>query len=488
MLSIAGKPDIRNIVIAGILILIVSVLGGLIANEPLVYLAPVAFLLAFQLVMNYRAVFYLLLISTPVSIEYSFDNGFSTNLPTEPLMILLMFTFIFRVLMDRRSIDPKLIRHPITFVLIIHFVWMIVATVFSSDMTVSLKFMLAKTWYIITFYFVASQIIRNAEDYKKAFWCLFVPALLMVIYTLNNHMHYQFRFSEVNKTMVPFFRNHVNYAVFLALFFPFLFPAAKWYRKYSWQKMLINFGKLMFLLGIYFSYTRSAWVSVAVAFVAFLVIRKNLLPYGVALAIAGVIGFIAYMYTNNNFMRYAPDFSKTIYHTDFSEHMESTLTLEDVSSAERIYRWVAAVNMIKHKPVTGFGPESFYDNYKNYTVNKFITYISRNEEHSTVHNYYLEVTAEQGFPGLVIWISLLVLTLITGQRVYKHAEDPHDKAYVMALLISLITILVNISLSDLIEADKIGTLFFMDIAGIVTMDIHLRRKRAALQISGQSAP
>ncbi len=94
-----------------------------------------------------------------------------------------------------------------------------------------------------------------------------------------------------------------------------------------------------------------------------------------------------------------------------------------------------------------------------------------------IHHYYLQVTAEQGFPGLIIWVSLIIWVLLLAQNLYKKATDKMGKNFVMAIALSFITILVNIALSDLIEADKIGTMFLMLIAMLVNMSIYLRNKK-----------
>ncbi|MBC8046610.1 MAG: O-antigen ligase family protein [Fimbriimonadaceae bacterium] len=466
----------KNILIAFASILFISIFGAILANEILFCFVPVAFLLTYQLLVDFRPVFFLLLLATPVSMEFALEGGLSTDIPTEPLQVILMFTFIFYIILKKENISKAFINHPLTIILLVHFAWIIITTIFSENINVSFKYLLAKTWYISTFYFVAAHIIKSPEIFKTAFWCLFISSLAVVIYTLNNHYHYNFSFSEVNKTMYPYFRNHVNYAVFLALMVPFLFYAQTWYAKYTWQKILIRLGIILFLTAIYFSYTRSSWLSIIAAAGCFILMKKNYLKPAVIFAVFGAIVFVIFMMHDNKYLDYAPDFKKTIYHSNFEAHMESTMTLEDVSSAERIYRWIAATKMIGDKPVLGFGPGQFYDNYKEYTVNKFLTYISRNEERSTVHNYYLQITVEQGFIGLTIWVVLLVAVLFYGQNLYNRAKERNDKLFIMAVILSFVTILVNISLSDLIEADKIGTLFFMEIALLVNMDIYLKQK------------
>jgi O-antigen ligase len=100
-----------------------------------------------------------------------------------------------------------------------------------------------------------------------------------------------------------------------------------------------------------------------------------------------------------------------------------------------------------------------------------------------VHNYYLQITVEQGFIGITIWVLLLLTILYLGQRLYNKYKDSEYKAMAMAITLSIITIIINISLSDLIEADKIGTCFFMFMAILINLDVHYKRNQAAVETS-----
>ena len=275
MLNLQAKPVELNIFWTATVLAIVSMFAGFMLDEPLFYLVPAALLFAYQLVLNYKKIFFLLLLVTPGATEFYSSSGFSTTLPTEPIMIVLMLTFLFFVIMKREILDKDFFTHPLAIIIYIHFGWMMFTSIFADEIVISLKYLLAKLWFIVSFFAVGGLVIKEFKDFKIAFWCLFVPTLILTIYTLNNHLHYQFRFSEVNKTMVPFFRNHVNYAVFLALMLPLTINATKWYHKYSWQKMLLKFGVVILLLGIYFSYTRSSWLSVAGALAAYFLIKHN---------------------------------------------------------------------------------------------------------------------------------------------------------------------------------------------------------------------
>ncbi|MFT7587831.1 MAG: O-antigen ligase [Limisphaerales bacterium] len=221
---------------------------------------------------------------------------------------------------------------------------------------------------------------------------------------------------------------------------------------------------------MYFSYTRSSWISLVVALVGYFLIKKNLLKEATIIGVIIVFASSGYLLQNNRYLDYAPDFSKTIYHDDFSDHMAATTSLEDVSSAERIYRWVAGWYMFTDKPITGFGPGNFFPHYQNYTVSSFYTYISRNEEQSTIHNYYLLSMVESGLIGSLLFWALIITALFRVQAAYQKQTSREGKNLAVALAVSLITILVNLFFSDLLEADKIGTMFYALLALIIVLD------------------
>ena len=57
---------------------------------------PVLALAVFQALVDYRPLFYLLIICLPFSTEIVLPGGFGTDLPSEPLMIGLMLIFLLQ--------------------------------------------------------------------------------------------------------------------------------------------------------------------------------------------------------------------------------------------------------------------------------------------------------------------------------------------------------------------------------------------------------
>ena len=129
--------------------------------------------------------------------------------------------------------------------------------------------------------------------------------------------------------------------------------------------------------------------------------------------------------------------------------------------------------MIAEKPVTGFGPNSFYAQYPSFTVASFKTWVSDNPEHSTVHNYFLLTAVEQGIPGLLLLLALWIYLMVATQQLYHafQSEFYRTVSLVTGVMLSMIT-LINLT-SDMIETDKIGSLFWLCAGVIITLQIKL---------------
>ena len=59
--------------------------------------APVALVAIVLLIQHPQYLFYLLMLSIPWSVEYSFDSNFGTDLPDEPLMLLAALSIVIYI-------------------------------------------------------------------------------------------------------------------------------------------------------------------------------------------------------------------------------------------------------------------------------------------------------------------------------------------------------------------------------------------------------
>jgi len=452
-----------------------SILLG-IATE-LYFLAglPAFFLLIYLTIVDFRKVFFLLIASIPLSTEIVLPNGFGTDLPSEPLIVGLMLVFLIYLAQPGKRLDIRFLLHPITLLLVAHVGWIYLTTFTSSLWVVSLKFALAKTWYVAVFYFMAGWLLTTEKDIRHLFWTFFYPLLFTVLVVFARHGLDGFTFQSIHKVLHPFYRNHVNYAVSLALFAPLMWLALSWMAPHSRKrKIMIGIAAFM-LLAVYLSYTRAAYVALLVAAGGYFVVRWRLTRLAIASAlIASVITFSFFAY-RNTYLLYAPDYDRTIAHQSFDNLIEATYKMEDISTMERLYRWIAGVYMSREYPLVGFGPGNFLNFYKSYTVNSFQTYVSNNPEQSGIHSYYLMTLVDQGIIGLLLFLALSFYTLIRGEQIYHSISDPPRKRIVMMALLCLIVIHTFLIINDLIEVDKVGSFFFIYTALLVNADIRWRQ-------------
>ena len=453
-------------------LVVASIFLGIAIDETATYVIPLVFLFVWFALFDFKKIYFVLIALIPLTREFSLGT-LSLDIPGEPVLIVLMFVFFF-YLLKKREYDSAFLKHPITQLLFLHLLWIFVTVFFSYKILFSAKFFAAKIWYVITYVLLTGLFVRRLRDFKILFWCVIIPAVVSIIAVLIKHSASGFSFEEINTAASVFYRNHVNYAAFVSLLMPFIWLAATWYKSGTLPKHFINFCKLLFLAAIYFAFARGAWMALFAAVGFYYTMKWRLFKLVIPPLIAVMVYAGWSLVESNNYLNYAPEFGKAIYHGNIIDHMKATVRNQDLSTAERFYRWVAGVRMAGEHPVTGFGPGSFYYFYQPYTVTEFTTWVSDNPEKSGVHNYFLMTTVEQGLTGLFFFLLITFGIFYFGVRAYHRAQSQDDKNLIAAALCSLVIIYVQLLLSDLIEEIKIGGFFFINLALLVNWDIKNR--------------
>jgi len=426
-----------------------------------------------------QIIFYLLILALPWSIEYSFTSALSTDLPDEPIMWLVTVLF-FAWLASRPSEIFSKTKHPLLVLIFCNLIWILLTVPFSTDWIISLKFFLAKCWYLVAFVFVPLVIFVDKKSISKAAILFLVSLLSVTIITLCRHAFYGFRFANINDAVTPFFRNHVNYSAMLVCMMPVLMACFQLSKKYC---SLIIAATIIVLTALLFSYARGAWLALIIGLSSYWLIKKRRLLVAFIVVTVLIISSMLWLSAGDRYLNYAHDYRTTIFHKDFEEHLVATYKLKDVSTAERFNRWIAGVRMIKDNWLTGCGPNTFYYNYKPYAIPAFKTWVSANKDHSTIHNYFLLVLIEQGVPGFLFFLLIVSSMLYYAENIYSRTQDRFYKATAMACGAMTMMIVVVNFLSDLIETDKVGSLFFLCLATLVSIDLKLRSREGVTNIS-----
>jgi O-antigen ligase len=446
---------------------------GIALNMPYLYIAPLGLICALALVIDIRNSYWILLCSLPISVNLLEFNGPSIDLPDEPLLLILTITFPFLFLQNCKTYWAKnIFRNGIIGLLILWYLWMIVCTINSTFPILSLKFIVAKLWYYIPFILITSLIVFDDENSLKKMYLAFVPIAVFTIgIVLFRHYQIGFSFEKVNEAGAPVFRNHVGFGSFISMVIPILGIGIWLTKKFSLKWWLQIIGMMICVTALYFAYSRGAWAAILFASAIWLGIRIKKAHWFITLFYASLLGITLWLGQNNRYIDYAPDSTKGIMHKGLVDHLVATIRGKDISSNERFYRWVAAARLSSDYPIAGTGPNTFFEQYKKYRVTNFRTYVSRNKEHSTTHNYFLFSLVEQGYPGMILYASFIWIVFFFGQRVYNQFNDIRNKTIIAGIIAMLAAFFINNCLSELLEHDKLAGMFFIGIGILIGLEM-----------------
>lgn len=452
--------------------------AGIVLHQNLLLVLPFAALAGFAFGLNLRFLFFALLFTLPLSTEFEVTATLSTDLPDEPLMLLLAGSLVVLFLLKPHLVPVELKKSSLVLVLLLQLLWMLVTVFFSNEVWLSIKYGLAKSWFIMAFVAGGLLFLRTKDDFATASKVLIFSMLIPVLNSLLRHAAEGFTFEAINSTLDPFFRNHVNYSALLVCLSPVLLL---WYRFSSkqirkWVLVLI----VLFLVALFFAYSRGAWLCLLSGFITWYAVQKRFLLSLIAVTLLVAVVSLFALVQNDNYMKYAPDFNTTRQHFDLNEHLEATYTLKDMSTIERFYRWIAGVKMVNEEKLKGYGPNTFTTYYKEHTVAAFKTWVSNNEERSSVHNYFLLVAIEQGLPGLFLLLALLIGMFAIAVKAYHTLTDPFERSLAITAAVILSMIVTLNLLSDLIETDKIGSIYFLLLGIFIRLQVKVKEQQSLM--------
>lgn len=461
-----------------------STVAAIVFAQPILFAIPFIWLImpfVFYYCINQTAnLFWLLLILLPLSTELNITPSLGIDFPDELLLMLLTGLSIIKLIHEPKLFPAILKKQTLFFIVILIMLWTVITSFYSVQPILSVKFLLARTWYIIPFVVLPQILVKSQTDCRKVALLLVLPMLVMVIQALIRFGFYGFAFDSIKKTMAPFFRNHVNYSAMLVCLLPIAFAIYYLTPKTNSQKKIILLGIVIGLIGLFYAYSRGAWLALIVGILFVFILQKKLLKWLIGSIIFLILTATSWLAIDYHYMRFAPDHDHTIFHTNFSDHIAATVAFKDVSNAERFHRWIAGVRMFADRPLTGFGANAFYSSYQPFTVDRFKTWVSNNPEHSTVHNYFLLTLLEQGLPGLLLFGGLYIGMLFKAQQLYHQFQNQFYQTMAICIGVVLAMIGLLIFMSDLIETDKIGSLFWLCLGLLLVLESKLSEEKSAI--------
>lgn len=440
---------------------------------PLVLLLVAAAFLSIDKLL--LAVVFMVPLSVPLS---ELIEGLPINmfLPTEPLLAGMLLIFIIKILYEKQF-DKDILLHPISLLIYFYLGWMLITTATSTMPLVSIKYFVSRLWFIVVFYFIATQLFRNPDNAKRYIMYYVYGLIIVVFYALIRHATYGIFDEKIaHWSANPFYKDHTSYGAMLAMYIPAVLGMT-FFNGYTSSKRF-TYGAITALLfiALIFSYSRAAWIGLLAGFGVWVLVK---LKIRFSLIFFSALIFFTVIFAFGDQIMRSLEKNDQDSSTDFASHVQSITNISsDASNLERLLRWNCAIRMFKEKPIFGWGPGTYMFQYAPFQFSHEKTIISTNQaDGGNAHSEYLGPMSEQGFMAPIIFILIIIYTVIIGLRAIKNTENKELKMLGLFTLVGLFTYYLHGIVNNFLDTDKASAPFWGFTALLVAIDVYHKKQK-----------
>lgn len=213
--------------------------------------------------------------------------------------------------------------------------------------------------------------------------------------------------------------------------------------KKRWKKLVFAAAFGFCLWGTVYSYSRGAWMALALGIVLYGFIKSRAL-------VVAMIGFALI----------APAILPASI-TDRAEMTQSGGGELDSSAASRIDFWKLAWDYFLDYPITGIGYHAFHH---------------VNPAGLDTHNMYVKQMAELGILGIALYLALYVIAMAVALRLYRIGDTPFLRSMGLGLFMCILASMVLNIFGDRFSYTALST-FYWVLLGMAVRAIYLVRNR-----------
>jgi putative inorganic carbon (hco3(-)) transporter len=438
-------------------------------------LLPVIIIIALLAFLSLDKLVLLIVFFTPLSLTVEVaDSGAAINLPTEPLLFGVLIVFVFK-LIYQNNFDKRVFSHPITLAILFSVLWMFITSFTSSMPVVSFKYLLARIWFLVSFYFIAVQMFKDSVNITRYLWVYMLSFTLVIIYTIVIHAQDGFSEQLAHYAMTPFYKDHTSYGAMLAMFIPVLIAYVNDRNNTPFIKSSALLLLILFILAVVLSYTRAAWLGLVIILCMFIVYKFKI---KLKVLVLGALGLTLIFFSFRQQIIQKIQKNKQASSKNFAEHVQSISNVSnDASNLERINRWHSALRMYKEKPFFGWGPGTYMFNYASFQFSAEKTIISTNAgDAGNAHSEYIGPLAESGVFGALSVLLIVAAFVYTGNNLYRTVTNKAVRNLSLALTLGLITYFIHGLLNNFLDTDKACAPVWGAMAALVAIDLYHRRR------------
>lgn len=381
--------------------------AAIAASLPGIWTLPAlaAFLLSLLVLIKPEVAAYLLTFSVPFGSLAGVggeEDSFSIT-PTEVLVALMAIGWLARSLARRRL---QLAATPLTAPLAAMLAVVILSAYQATDVTLTLKESLKWLELVLVYLFVLAEMATARQVTLLVVLLLSAAILEALVGSVQFALGLGPEPFAIGRFMRAYgtFKQPNPYAGYLGMLIPLSVglllatsrPRLRWYALAAC---------LLAASAVGMSLSRGAWVGISLAVLLMLLLwsrRSRILLVLLGIA-ATPLAFLAFLnlLPQEVILRLAT----VLDYFRFFDVTTEVVTSQNFAVVERVAHWQAALNMIADRPLLGVGAGNYPVVYLDYSLPDW------DEPLGHAHNYYLNVTAETGFVGLLAYLSLLVAAL-----------------------------------------------------------------------------
>lgn len=346
------------------------------------------------------------------------------------IVALFLFTLYDAVFSSNSVVILPSIKYPLFIYVLTAFISTVVAYINSEMDLIQVLYALTTIILLLLFIYVIPYWFMSIEKILRAINVYILSLVITNLYGIVEFIVNRLLLDDITFRMSSFFNDPNIYARFdlIGIFFllSFLF-----FRKdlKVFQKNIYLFILLLSLIGLLFSLSRSGLFTFFLVTIIFSLLIKNnkfKIMIFVAILFFTLIAVIL-LITERDF------FGGSV--------------LVEASNLNRVQLILGGINIIKENWILGIG----YTNFGNYYISHYVSNILKVSAYdynitglaSSIHNWFIEVWAEQGILGVISFIIFFFNSLRILFRKFKLTINWNLKACLLAFFMMILIFLVH---------------------------------------------
>ena len=352
--------------------------------------------------------------------------------------------------------NPKIILTPITTAYLIFLLAAVFSILFSQDKIATLD-SFRSFWKFFAF-LLAANWIRNVKNFETCLKIIFATTALACLVGLIQHfggLEILHHFLIKPKTRATgFFGGSMTFSGLITIVslisIAFIFS-----KKLSWKYLPWYLFIILIVLGLDFSFQRSAWLGFLGGILSWGIMRgkKTIFPI---IAILLVFLFIIYKFQPTTWSRMSSIFKS------------STETVDSIGTGERFLLWKTALQIARQHPLTGVGTGQFETTAREIIINQLKVPGGQQVTICHAHSNPFQILATMGLLGFLAYVCLWLVIFLELFKIFRRA--PSLQVHLCA---GVISVLIGFHIEGLFEYNfgdaEIVTLIWFLLGGMISL-------------------